>query len=657
MTLEHEGALTALALCSTRRLIFAGSEFNKITVWNVDTFSQETVLIGHTRSILALTVQETTLRLFSSSADGTVRIWTPKMDCVHTITLSSRALHLSSISSTRVGIACQNGQLQIWDNTSSSLESVSAHEGYVYITRPHSEEVFFTGGSDAVIKRWQLSPLKCTQILRGHTGSVLALWSSSEVLFSAGKDASIRCWDIESGHLRAILPGHSQAILSLCAMDDSLCSASMDGTVRLWDLNSLLPTHVLPAFSQPVIALQADSPWLFTAALNGTLHAWDVQSSSSPPATDSLSVSTHGNQSPIHSRAQYWFQTSTSLTADRSMFHLLHEFVAIPSVSRNPECREDCWKAAKFVKCLLEQLGTEVKLASSNNYNPIVIGRLGSDPSRKTVLICGHYDVQPAHPENGWKSPPFQLTGRDGFLYGRGASDDKGPILCILFAIRDLLQNGQDVPNFVFVIQGEGENRSLGFQDFVKKEIAQDKIDLIFISNNYWLDDNVPCLTYGMRGCLEMEIKIEGPSVDAHAGVDGGVLCEPMHDLTRLLAHVVPTRNSPIFEILQQEVRPATDAERKVYHDISFDVEKYKAGLGTTQLFQEKKGSSRDEETSLSDCILMSRWRMPSLSITNIITPIDNPSIIPHLTTARVSVRTVPDQVRDLFFSFIFFCI
>lgn len=113
---------------------------------------------------------------------------------------------------------------------------------------------------------------------------------------------------------------------------------------------------------------------------------------------------------------------------------------------------------------------------------------------RLNVAKTNCSDVQPAEREDGWHTPPFELTGENGFLYGRGVTDDKGPILCILFAIRELLDAASaDIPNFVFLFQGEGENRSLGYQDVVDTHVSwlKTEVDLIFISNNYWIGDDV----------------------------------------------------------------------------------------------------------------------------------------------------------------------
>lgn len=259
--------------------------------------------------------------------------------------------------------------------------------------------------------------------------------------------------------------------------------------------------------------------------------------------------------------------------------------------------------------------------------------------------------MQPADAENDWHSNPFYLTGKNGFLYGRGATDDKGPIICILFAIRTLVMQHQrdktcSVPNFVFLFQGEGENGSNGFHHAVEENLEYFKnVDVIFASNNYWLGDDVPCLTYGMRGCLELRVQVSGPQKDLHSGVDGGVVREPMHDLLQLTNKLIPTTSGD-FSIpgFADNIRPIDDHERSLYRDLDFDLEAYREKLGIQQFNTDHS----IDATLQNQQILMQRWRLPTMSITGINCSINNKSIIPRSASANISIRTVPDQVPYL---------
>ena len=165
-------------------------------------------------------------------------------------------------------------------------------------------------------------------------------------------------------------------------------------------------------------------------------------------------------------------------------------------------------------------------------------------------------------------------------------------------------------------------------------------VDMTFISNNYWLGDDVPCLTYGMRGCIELSVQVSGPAIDIHAGIDGGIIREPLHDLIRVLNTLIDSSTGKCYvDGFYDAVRPIEDYEMKLYTAISFDVAAYKKQLGLSKLpFLEETAED------LKERILMDRWREPTISYTGITCSISNASIIPKNAAARVSVRTVPDQ-------------
>ncbi|OQS01444.1 hypothetical protein ACHHYP_00780 [Achlya hypogyna] len=247
------------------------------------------------------------------------------------------------------------------------------------------------------------------------------------------------------------------------------------------------------------------------------------------------------------------------------------------------------------------------------------------------------------------------LTGQNGYLYGRGTTDDKGPIVATLFAIRELLARqrsaennaeaaGVDMPNFVFLYQGEGENQSQGIRETVEDNIGFfGPIDLIFISNNYWLGDTTPCLTYGMRGCLEIQIKVEGPGVDLHAGVDGGAIREPILDVVALVNRIVDPATGKYTEpAFYDDVRPVAAEEIALFESLEFDVEAYKATLGVSTLLP-AFGGDKAAATSVVD-VLMNRWRFPAVSVTSIKGSIANSSIIAKAAQTELTLRTVPDQ-------------
>lgn len=189
-------------------------------------------------------------------------------------------------------------------------------------------------------------------------------------------------------------------------------------------------------------------------------------------------------------------------------------------------------------------------LLTSEHRNPIVFAKFSTPRKRKgkTILFYGHYDVirADAASPGGWNTDPFALTGINGYLYGRGVSDNKGPVLAALFAAGELAQQGELASDIVFLIEGEEESGSRGFAEAVResKEAIGD-VDWVLLANSYWLDDEVPCLTYGLRGVIHASVVVESEKPDLHSGVDGSRMNrEPTIDLVNLLAKLTDEKGA-----------------------------------------------------------------------------------------------------------------
>jgi len=224
----------------------------------------------------------------------------------------------------------------------------------------------------------------------------------------------------------------------------------------------------------------------------------------------------------------------------------LSKLVSFRTVSSDPSYAEDCRRGATYLKQLFKRYGaTATLLPSEEGRNPIVHARFGGCGTKgrskgKTILFYGHYDVISASEsaKAGWQTRPFELTGVNGYLYGRGVSDNKGPCLAALFAAGELVQEQELGADITFLIEGEEESGSRGFVDAVRrnKELIGD-VDWILLANSYWLDDDVPCLTYGLRGVIHATVVVESDKPDLHSGVEGSRLNrEPTIDLVNLLA-------------------------------------------------------------------------------------------------------------------------
>lgn len=330
----------------------------------------------------------------------------------------------------------------------------------------------------------------------------------------------------------------------------------------------------------------------------------------------------------------------------------LKEIVAIKSVSSDSTLRSEVVRMGEWFQTELGRLGAVTKRVEPGKQElngetldlpPIILGRYGNDPNKKTLLVYGHYDVQPALKEDGWATDPFTLTeDSSNRLFGRGATDDKGPILGWLLVIESFKKLGIDFPvNLLMCFEGMEESGSEGLDDIVFKEADGffKGTDAICISDNYWLGKTKPCLTYGLRGVSYFHICVEGPKADLHSGVFGGTVHEPMTDLISILSRLVSPDGKILIPGIMDQVKPLTSEEDKAYDGLDFSMQTFHDALGA--------------ENSIHPDVrktLMHRWRYPSLSIHGIEGAFYSPgekTVIPAKVIGKFSIRTVPDMEPD----------
>lgn len=332
--------------------------------------------------------------------------------------------------------------------------------------------------------------------------------------------------------------------------------------------------------------------------------------------------------------------------------HRLKEAVAIKSVSSDETLRPEVVNMAHFLKGELQSLGFfDIQLKElgiqpppvsdpSLKLPPIVLGRFGNDPAKKTVLVYGHYDVQPALKEDGWDTDPFDMfyNEKKGILFGRGTTDDKGPVIGWLNVVEAHNELKWELPvNLIVCFEGMEESGSLGLDGLIAKEASEyfSKVDTVCISDNYWLGTSKPVLTYGLRGCNYYQISISGPGADLHSGIFGGIVAEPMTDLVKVMSQLVDGDGKILIPGVDDMVAPLTDKENALYDEIDFSVEELNAASGSnTALYQKKQD------------ILKHRWRYPSLSLHGIEGAFSAPgakTVIPANVKGKFSIRTVPD--------------
>ncbi|XP_015586059.1 cytosolic non-specific dipeptidase [Cephus cinctus] len=328
----------------------------------------------------------------------------------------------------------------------------------------------------------------------------------------------------------------------------------------------------------------------------------------------------------------------------------LRDVVAIKSVSAWPEKRSEIVKMIQWAEAKLKDLGTTTELADIGKQKlsdgkeiplpPVLLGTLGSDPKKKTVLLYGHLDVQPALLEDGWDTEPFTLVEKDGKLYGRGSTDDKGPVLCWIHALQGYKAIGEDIPvNIKFVFEGMEESGSEGLDDLLwsRKDTFLKGIDYVCISDNYWLGTTKPCITYGLRGICYFHLEVSCATRDLHSGTFGGTVYEAMSDLIYLLDSLVDVNGRILIDGIYNDVAEITNAELESYKTIEFDVNEFRSTVGT------KKLAHNEDKTQL----LMHRWRHPSLSIHGIEGAFSDPgakTVIPRKVIGKFSIRIVPNM-------------
>lgn len=322
------------------------------------------------------------------------------------------------------------------------------------------------------------------------------------------------------------------------------------------------------------------------------------------------------------------------------MLDSLRQLVSYRSVSSDPHCKSDCRRAASYLRGLLKRLGAATEmLKNPEGGNPVVYGLFAGHArttKRKRILFYGHYDVIAAEDQRRtWRTNPFTLTGFDGFLYGRGATDNKGPSIAAVYAVAELLAKGELAADVIFLLEGEEESGSRGFQQTVQSNKALiGRIDWVLLANSYWLDDEVPCLTYGLRGILRATIEIDSDEPDLHSGVDGSLLLdEPMKDLVSLVARLTGAHGRVQIPGFYEDIPPVTEDELALYHDVAHLLQRRSPELGTC------------EELATS---LRGRWREPTLTVHGIRTSGSaNSTIIPCHASSILSMRLVPNQDVD----------
>src|SRR5207344_1436119 len=272
---------------------------------------------------------------------------------------------------------------------------------------------------------------------------------------------------------------------------------------------------------------------------------------------------------------------------DRFLNELL-DLLRIPSVSAKSEHKEDMIRCAEAMKQRLLEAGADIVEIYPTAGHPIVYAEKIIDPSKPTVLVYGHYDVQPAEPLELWKSGPFEPVIIDGKIFARGSCDDKGQMYMHVKALETLVRTNTLQNNIKFCIEGEEEVGSPNLGKFVASHKELLKADCVLISDSAMISLETPSIDIGVRGLSYIEVEVTGPNRDLHSGVYGGAVANPITILAKMIASLHDKKNHITIPGFYDDVAEVSPEERKLMAEAPFSEEEYKKDLGVKALWGEK---------------------------------------------------------------------
>lgn len=323
---------------------------------------------------------------------------------------------------------------------------------------------------------------------------------------------------------------------------------------------------------------------------------------------------------------------------DRFLEELL-ELLRIPSISANSEHNNDMQRCAEAVAQRLRDAGADRVEVMPTAGHPVVYGEKIIDPSKPTVLVYGHYDVQPADPLELWHSGPFEPVIKDGKIFARGSADDKGQFYMHVKAFETMVQTGTQVTNIKFLIEGEEEVGSPNLEQFIADNKELLKCDVILISDTAMLSLENPSMDVGVRGLAYIQVEVTGPNRDLHSGVYGGAVANPATILAKMIASCHDEHNHITIPGFYDDVVEATPEERELMARAPYNEDEYKQDLGVQELWGEK-GFTTNERTGIR----------PTLEVNGMwsgYTGEGAKTVLPSKAYAKISARLVPNQSSE----------
>lgn len=314
----------------------------------------------------------------------------------------------------------------------------------------------------------------------------------------------------------------------------------------------------------------------------------------------------------------------------------LFDFLRIASISADSAYQPEMQKGADFVLQAMTTAGLTSEIIPTAGH-PIVYGERIEDASLPTILVYGHYDVQPPDPLDLWTSPPFEPQIRDGKIFARGATDDKGQLFTHIKAIEAWVSSTSKMPvNIKVLIEGEEEVGSDNLDKFLEDNKDRLKADVAVISDTSQYGDGIPAITYGLRGIIAAEVRLTGPSKDLHSGVFGGSIANPANAIAKLCGALVDDHGKVQIPGFYDDVEELSDKEKNEFASLPFDEQQFLSEIGSEATFGEAGYSTLER-----------RWSRPTCDINGIVggyTGEGPKTIVPSKASAKITCRLVPSQ-------------
>jgi acetylornithine deacetylase/succinyl-diaminopimelate desuccinylase-like protein len=318
----------------------------------------------------------------------------------------------------------------------------------------------------------------------------------------------------------------------------------------------------------------------------------------------------------------------------------LETFLRIPSVSTDANYARDVLRGAEWLRNELLRIGIREAALIETPGHPIIFAKHGNDRSKPTVLCYGHYDVQPPEPYEFWKTPPFEPTLKNGILYARGASDDKGQLFMQVKAVEALLNTKEGLPvNLKFLFEGEEEVGSTNLASFVADHKDLLDADVVLVCDTALFAPDVPSITCALRGLAYVEVELTAASRDLHSGVYGGAVENPANALAKLIADLHDEHHRITIDGFYDDVKDLTPEDREEWARLPFDEDEWKESIGVSEALTEEGYTVLEATTA-----------RPTLDVNGIWSGYQGEgakTVLPARASAKISMRLVPDQKMD----------